>query len=106
MNHKLNWAKHGRTSGFVWGIPVRFGPGTAFDIKVRKSSGKSRIPVLEPPLVPELFDLHARGGGTNALRVLPLYKKGPTMTPMPLHERILDQRRLEAGFKTNRKKRC
>jgi hypothetical protein len=107
MNHKVNWEKRGRMSGAVSGIPVRFEPGYGFDIKVKKSSGKSRATNLEPLLVPELLDLHTRGGRTHAqvLRALPLYKRGSPMTPVPLEERMLDQRRLEAVFKTGRKKR-
>ena len=106
MNQKFNWTKRGRAGEAVWGIPVRFGPGFAFDIKVKKSSGKNRLPDLEPPLVPELLDLHTRGDRNHALRPLPLYKRGPAITPGSLGERALDQRRLEAVFKSSRKKRC
>lgn len=101
MSHKFNWVKRGRIGGAVSGIPVRFDPGLAFDVKVKKSHGKSRVSGLEP-LVPELFDLRVRGGQT----LVPLFKRGSAITPVTLSERILAQRRLEAVFKASRKKRC
>jgi hypothetical protein len=104
MNHKINWVKRGRMSGAVLGIPVRFDPCLAFDVKVKKSHGKSRVPDLEPPLVSELFELHTRGD--HGLRPMTLFKKGSAIASVTLQERTLVQRRLEAVFKTGRKKRC
>ncbi len=106
MNHKINWVKRGRMSGAVLGIPVRFDPGLAFDIKVKKSHGKSRVSELETPLVPELFDLNTRRDRTHAPRALQLIKRGSAIAQVTLQERVLVQRRLEAVFKSSRKKRC
>jgi hypothetical protein len=106
MNHKINWVKRGRMTGAVLGIPIRFDPGLAFDVKVKKSHGKSHVPDLEPLLVPELFDLHARRDRAHAPRQLQLIKRGSAIAQVTLQERMLVQRRLEAVFKSSRKKRC
>lgn len=102
MNQKLNWARR-RTNAAGVNIPVRFDSHAAgFEIKIKRSVG-NKVLNLDPPLIPEIFDMRAR---VNGMAPLSLFKRGSAMASATLHETMLDERRLEAVLKMNRKKRC
>jgi hypothetical protein len=106
MNKKINWIKRGRTNVAGVGIPVRFYvDATGFDVTIKKAATK-KILNVHAPLVPEFFDPRMRANGLPALAPLALFKRGPAMASVTLHETMLDERRLEAVLKMTRKKRC
>lgn len=110
MNQKSNWKREtneeiGVNPAFR-GIPVKFEPKTAgFDVDIKKAVTVNIGFETEAPLVPGLFNLNSRMGGSEAMARLSLFKVGPAMTRATLPETMLDERRLEAVLKAVPKKR-
>lgn len=105
MNQKLNWTKGARSSVAGRGIPIRFDSAAAeFNIKIKKAAANG-LSDLNLPLVPGIFDLHARIDGMKALASLVLFKKATAMASGTLSHTMLHERRLEAVLRTTRKKR-
>ena len=88
------------------GMPIRFDPDAAFEVKIKKS-GRNAILHLDPPLLPE-YDLPVRANGRERLKILlaPFDRAHAMASVTLLDELHLDQRRLEAVLKNARKKRC
>jgi len=105
MNQKLNWTRRGRANAAGVSIPVRFDiAGTAFHIKIKYSS-RNGLLILDPPLIPGVFDSRPCADGVDTLSQV-LFRRGPAVASMTLHETMLDERRLEAVLKAAGKKRC